>query len=234
MAAAKKTTVETIELKKPVLETATLQIVSTSPMVQHRWSEKAKRMILDKEMGITKGIKKHPIKNPVIDFINTMYWMSEKPEFEEDADGNYKASPEEAMDAFNQAMENGATFGIPVTAIKQAAISAAYRGGYSKDKVSLQGSFFVKGIGDEQLVPIVISEAPHMREDMVRVGMGAADIRHRGQFDSWSATLEITYNKNGSMKFGDIANMIMLGGFSVGIMEMRPEKGGSYGTFTVA
>jgi len=47
----------------------------------------------------------------------------------------------------------------------------------------LQGAFFIDGVGEEQLAEVK-GDKPHIREDMVRVGMGSADIRYRGEFDN--------------------------------------------------
>ena len=72
-----------------------------------------------------------------------------------------------------------------------------------------------------------------MREDMVRVGMGTADIRFRGQFNSWHMDLTISYNKAGAYALEDIINLISLGGYNCGIGEWRPEKGGQNGMYHV-
>ena len=39
-----------------------------------------------------------------------------------------------------------------------------------------------------------IHGTPEIREDMVRVGMGAADLRYRGEFKEWSVILPIRFN----------------------------------------
>ena len=51
-----KKTVETIEIRPVEIETVGVRIVGDTPLIMHRWSEKAKREILDKEMGKAKGI----------------------------------------------------------------------------------------------------------------------------------------------------------------------------------
>ncbi len=213
--AAKKT--ETIEIRPVDIAIVNVRIVGDTPLIMHRWSEKAKREILDKEMG--KAKKARDLKRPVDDFCRSLYWMSEAPE-----EG---ASDDEIMCA----VESG-HFGFPVTAIKQAAISAAYRSGMSKDKVSLQGAFFINGTGEEQLAEVK-GTPPHIREDMVRVGMGSADIRYRGEFDNWHMDLEVKYNKNGQYSLEQILNIINLGGFCCGIGEWRPEKSGQNGMYHI-
>jgi len=67
---------------------------------------------------------------------------------------------------------------------------------------------------------------------MVRLNGKTADIRHRGEFKEWSADLEVQYNEDW-ISAEQIANLISLAGFSVGVGEWRPEKNGQYGTFEI-
>ena len=208
---------ELLEIRPIEIQKVNLRIVGDSPLIMHAWSEKAKRMMLEAQMGLAKGKKKEP-KNPVEDFIRSMYWLTEMPE-------------EMTEDGFNKAIENGARFGFPVTAFKQAAISAAYRMGWAKDKVSLRGAFFIDG--DENGMIEIHSDPPKMREDMVKVGMGTADIRYRGEFANWYADMTISYNTNGNYSLENIVNIINAGGYICGVGEWRPEKDGSFGRFHV-
>lgn len=215
--AIKKTT-EVLEIRPIEIQKVNLRIVGDTPLIMHAWSEKAKRMMLEAQMGIAKGKKKEP-KNPVEDFIRSMYWLTDMPE-------------EMTEEAFNEAISNGARFGFPVTAFKQAAISAAYRMGWAKDKVSLRGAFFIDS--DENGMIEIHSDAPKMREDMVKVGMGTADIRYRGEFANWYADMTISYNMNGNYSLENIMNIINAGGYICGVGEWRPEKDGQYGMFHVS
>lgn len=216
MANAKKN--ETvIEIRPLDIRPVNLRIVGDSPLIMHAWSEKAKRMMLEAQQGKSKG-KSKDAKNPVEDFINSMYWLTEKP-------------TEYTEEAFEKAISEGARFGFPVTAFKQAAISAAYRMGWSKDKVSLRGAFFIES--DENGMVEIKSDAPKLREDMVKVGMGTADLRYRGEFANWSADLTINYNANGPYSLDAIINIINAGGYICGVGEWRPEKDGQFGMFHV-
>ena len=103
----------------------------------------------------------------------------------------------------------------------------------SKDKVSLQGAFFLLGEGEHQLVEIKSPAIPVIRQDNVRVGMGSADIRYRPHFENWSIDLTVRFNENGKLKIADIFNIINLGGQTNGIGEWRTEKGGQYGAFHI-
>ena len=216
---AKKNEAAIIEIKPINIVTTTVRIAGDTPLIMHRWSEKAKRMILEKQMKKTKSSAKEA-KNPVEDFIESIYWMEGKPS-------------EYTEEAFEEACKNGARFGFPVTAIKQATISSAYRNGLTKDMASLRGAFFIAGEGSELLAEVK-GCTPTMREDMVRVGMGVADIRFRGEFASWYMDLQVSYNANGAYTLDQIINLINVGGFSCGIGEWRPEKDGNYGMYHVA
>ena len=219
--ATKKT--EIVEIKPIEMNTVEVTIQGDTPLIMHTWSEKAKRMMLETQQGKAKG-KKKELKNPVDDFIQSMYWLTEKP----DTDG---LSEEECEQAFDKAIKNGAKFGFPITAFKQAAISAAYRMGWSKDKMSLRGVFFIEtDYGD--MVEIK-SDVPQMREDMVKIGMGTADIRYRGQFNNWSTTFRLKYNVNGQYSLENILNIINAGGVFCGVGEWRPEKDGQFGTYHI-
>ena len=217
---AKKETV--VEIRPVVMDSVRIRIVGDTPLIVHAWSEKAKREMLDAQTGKGK-VKKKVAKNPVAEFATVAYWMDGTPDIP------YQDWDEELFEK----LATGARFGFPATAIKNAAVSAAYRNEMSKDKVSLRGSFFIDGEGDMQLVEIKTDGLPQIREDMVRVGMGTADIRYRPQFTNWYMDLTIRYNRNGKMSLDDILNIIEIGGSTCGIGEWRCEKGGQYGMFHV-
>jgi hypothetical protein len=222
--AAKKTA--SIEIKPMELQTVEFSIVGITPLIIHAWSEKAKRMMLDKQTGkATKS--KHEIKIPVNDFMNACYWLTEKPE-----DG---ATDEEAEQNFNAAISAGAKFGFPVTGIKQSVIMGAKRGGLDVVATELRGSFFLEGITEHSTVDIaeIIGDAPIMREDMVKVGgmSKTADIRYRPEFRNWEIPLRMTYNVNGKYSLEQLLNCFNVGGFVCGIGEWRPERDGQMGMY---
>lgn len=210
--------VEVIEIKPIEVKRATVRIVGDTPLIMHAWSEKAKREMLEKQMKVTKT-KAKAAKDPIEDFIRSMYWKTPMP-------------TDMTQAGFERAISEGARFCFPVTAIKQAAISAAFRMGWAKDKMSMRGAFFIDG--DENQMIEIHSDPPVLREDMVKVGMGTADIRYRGEFRNWYADLVVSYNANGTYSLEQIVNIINAGGYACGIGEWRPERDGQYGMFHVA
>ena len=210
--ATKTTNEQVITIPALDIRTATVKIVGDSPLIMHKWSEKAKKEILDKQMKKAKS-KGHDAKDPFADFISSMYWLDGEPE---------NKTPE----GFAEALEDGARFGFPSTAVKAAAVAAAYRAGITKNMVSMNGAFHILGEFVE------IHGEPVIREDMVKVGMGVADIRYRGEFPEWWSSFTVRYNA-AVISLEQLINMVNMGGLAGGIGEWRAEKGGVYGSFHV-
>lgn len=217
-----KSTEKVLEIRRMELVKFKVRVMGDTPLIMHAWDEKAKLILANPELA--KLYKKDP-RNPVHSFIQSMYWITEKPQTKA------TMAPEDCEELFAEAVRNGARWGFPVTAFKQAAISAAYRMGWSKDKMSLRGAFYIDA--DENGLVEIHSDTPVLREDMVKIGMGTADIRWRGEFRNWYADLDITYNASGQYSLEDIINIINAGGYICGVGEWRPERDGQYGMYHV-
>jgi hypothetical protein len=208
---------EVISIKKIEIQRAKIKIVGDSPLIVHAWSEKAKKMMLDAQTKATKT-KGKEVRDPYDDFIQSLYWLEGKPE-------------ESTVDAFENAVKNGAKWGFPVGAIKQAGNAAAYRSGWVKNQMQLRGSYFLQTEFGEMAE--IKGSIPEIREDMVRIGMGSADLRYRGEFKNWYMDLILEYNASGDMSLEQIVNVINAGGYIVGIGEWRPERDGTFGKYHV-
>lgn len=202
---------QVIEIPAINIKKIKITIVGDSSLIVHRFDEKSKQQMLDKQTKKAKSGRE--AKVPVRDFIESVYWLSNKP-------------TEYTEEAFDKAIKAGAKFGFPSTAFKASAVSAGYRGGVTSDKVSSNGAFHIDGEFVE------IDSIPEMREDMVRLNGRSADIRYRGEFKNWEATFVVKYNAN-VFSAEQIVNLFNLGGFACGIGEWRPEKGGSHGMYHV-
>lgn len=205
MARAKEKEVE-VNIPAIDIKTFNLKLVGDTPLISHAWSDKAKQMMLDKQMK--KATKGKEAKDPFKDFINSLYWLSDKPE-----------NP--TMDDVQKAR-----FGFPTVAFKSAAVDGAFQSGVTQKKTTSRGAFHIMGDMVE------IEGTPDIREDMVRIGMGTADLRYRGEFKQWSVTLTIRYNSN-AMSMEQIINLFNVGGFACGVGEWRPAKDGNFGMFHV-
>lgn len=190
----KTTTVsENVQIAPMQVRTLELRLVGDSPLVCHAWSDKARQMMLDRQMKKSKQAKE-------------------------------AKDPEACYQASLYRMETGA-FGFPASAFKSAAVDAcSHVEGITK--VEARGAFHV--VGDM----LEIEGAPQMRTDMVRVGMGTADIRFRGEFPAWAALVKVRYNSS-VLSAEQIVHLFNVAGFAIGVGEHRPQKDGSWGMFHV-
>lgn len=203
---------KTIVIPSMDIRTAIITLVGDSPLIMHKWTEKAKKEMLENHMKKAKT-KAHDPKDPVREFIESMYWLNGEPE-------------EKTEKGFVNAIQNGARFGFPSVAFKASAVAAGYRTGVTPNMVSMNAAFHIDG----EFVEII--GTPQMREDMVTIGMGKPDIRYRGEFPDWKATFQVKYN-NGAISIEQLVNLFNLGGFACGIGEWRVEKGGTFGMYHV-
>lgn len=217
--ATKKAEIVTIEPLR--IEHRQIIIVGDTPLIVHAWSEKVKKEMLEKQQKKTRTSAK-AIRDPFAEFMEACYWITEKPK-------------EDTEEAFAKAIQSGAKFGFPVTAIKQAAQSTLYRLGVIPNQMIMRGAFFIKGIGENQLGEIITPYPPECREDMVKIGgiSKTSDLRYRPCFNDWKMVLDIEYNASSDMTWEQIVNGINTAGFMNGIGEWRPEKDGQFGRFHV-
>lgn len=200
------TSEKVIELPRLAIAVAQIRLVGDSSLIVHKWSEKAKAEMRAKQQKKAKTAKE--AKDPEADFRGSLYTLP---------DGGY---------------------GFPAVAFKSAAVDAcSHVDGITK--VEARGAFHIS----EQVIRegqtefrsselVRINGEPVMREDMVRVGMGVADIRYRGEFKDWSTEFFIRYNTN-VLSIEQITNLFNTAGFAIGVGEWRPQKDGSYGMFHV-
>lgn len=193
-----------------------LKIIGDTPLICHAWSEKAKRMMLDKQTK--KATAGKEIRRPAIEFANSLYWLTEKPNFDGLTDDEVQKLLAEVIPK--------SKFGFPTLAFKAAAIDAAFQQGLIEKKTTLRGAIRIIGEFAE------IEGIPIIREDIGRIGMGTADLRFRAEFKTWSTNLTIQYNEN-AVSAEQIINIFNVGGFANGVGDWRQAKDGSFGSFHV-
>lgn len=183
---------DSIVIPRPDIRTIDIPVKGVTPLICHKWSEKAKEEMRAKQQK--KATKGREAKDPEAEYRGSLY---EHPE------GGY---------------------GFPSVAFKAAAVRAAKQVGMAMTDARV--AFHVQG----ELVKI--DGEPSMREDMVKLQGQTADIRYRGQFEEWSATIRVAYNAN-MISPEQIANLMTIAGFSVGVGEWRPERNGQFGRFEI-
>ena len=186
------------EIPAPDIRSMEVTIVGTAPLIFHKWSEKAMKMMLNKQMK-TADAGKREAKDPQKDYEESFYYNKEK------------------------------KIAFPALSIKQAMVDSA-RNIEGLTMTLLRGAIFVMG-DEDGLIPVVFKEK-RMRQDMVRVGMGTADIRFRGEVRDWSMTFLLKWN-NAIFSAVQVLNLLQTAGFASGLGEWRPSRNGDFGTFEV-
>jgi len=190
----------------PKVESAFLQlsIEGTTRLVVHKFSEKTLRQMADKQQG--KGQTKKPPKDPQQEYEQALYHLPK----------STKKKP---------------VYGFPAVGMKKAMVSAC-RFAQGITMTYARMAFHVVGTDDDDLM--TIQGNPERRMDAVRVGpQKVADLRYRPQFQKWCLAFIVRYNTR-AITPEQLANLVNLAGFHVGLGENRPEKsGGSWGTFQV-
>lgn len=190
---------QSVKLRPMRLQTACVTIRGTTPLIQHKMSEKSKRQMRERKAG--KKTRDREPCNPEVEFEEATYRLS---------DGSYA---------------------IPVISIKASMITAAHRD-LGIEKTLVRKALFIEA--DEGTLVEMKTTGPKMREDVVRVQSGSADLRYRPEFQQWEVDLRIQYDQD-LLTLDDIVNLLNRAGFGVGVGEWRPEKGpGLNGRFQVA
>jgi hypothetical protein len=207
----KATGTERLVISEPNLEIGKFRVRGDAMFVQHRFSQKAKLAIKERqEAGSTgkKGKKK------------------EKKDFQALYEG---------------AMYRGekGEYGIPCSAFRSAMISACRMAGFQMTRAKLS-IFVVPDVIDAtdgtQLVKITKGK-PEYREDHVRLATGVVDVSPRPAWaPGWEAEVTVRYDAD-QFTASDVANLLMRAGLQVGVGEGRPDSknsaGMGWGTFEV-
>src|SRR5258706_3846408 len=191
--------------------TLLLTVLGDSPLIVHAWGQKSIKQMLSKQLKEAKSARE--AKDPTSDFEESLYRLE------------------------------GGGYGFPSVAFKTSAVTAC-TSVEGVTKIAARQAFHIIGepiqiktifdgrLMRKNLVRIHGSE-PEMREDPVKIGMGVADLRYRGQFWPWYAELKVSFNQN-VLSESQIINIINVSGFGVGVGEWRPERDREYGMFHVA
>lgn len=164
-------------------------------------------------------------------FIDSIHWIdsNKKPNTLDD-----KITEEQYAEQFNKLIKesqetNTPLFYIPTEAFKESICSGAYRSGISKDKVSIRGSFIIRG----DKAPITFSKVEMEKTPTInRNAKGAMVISVYSKFYDWQTKLKIHYNEE-LLSAENLLNIICNAGLSVGVLARRTELSfGKYGTYT--
>ena len=185
---------EAVHIAPPNIKTGVLWIKGTSPLVIHKFSEKSKRMIREKQAAgsVANSKKRHEAK---------------------DFDAVFEGARHISFEGWD---------GIPAPAFRNACISACRLVGFKMTLAKL--SIFVEADGFDATegTPLVriIGGEPRQLESMVRLATGVCDIAVRPQWIEWGCKLRVRYDAD-QFDASDIANLVARAGMQVGVCEGR-------------
>lgn len=222
MATKPKVTNDTIQIPAPNIKQMLVHIKGTSPLIYHKWDEKAKQMILDKQM---KKVVKKEARDPEAEYLNSFYY---------DSEGNI------AFPARNikQAIVGSARFlnGVAMTVLRGTVFTVGDKDGFIPILINgkkVKPSTLVQEVVNDHIAGMdEKNNSIKMRRDMVTVGMGGTDIRFRGQVEDWEMEFLIKFDAD-VLSPEQVLNLLQRAGFSQGLGEWRAEKNGESGAFEV-
>jgi hypothetical protein len=198
-----------VEIKAPKFEIVELRIDGTAPLVQHKFSAKARNQIIATQQAGSqaKGKKVREPKN---------------------FDEVYKGAMHISEDGW---------IGIPAGAFRNAMISACRTVGYKMTHAKLAAFVLADGIDKDDGTPLVeIHGEPERHVAHARNDNGSIDIRVRPMWKKWHCIVRIRYDAD-MFSAADVANLMLRVGAQVGIGEGRPDSknsaGMGWGTFSI-
>lgn len=196
----KKVVEQTIVISPPNLKQGEFPIVGTSPYVQHKFSEKVRKQMLQAQQKAagTKG-KKREARN---------------------VEEEYKA----AM----HLSEDGKKNGIPCAAFRNAMIDACRTAGFVMTKAKMT-IFCLPDFYDKDGVPLVhLIGTPEPNESPVRLESGVASVAIRPMWKEWRAIVKLQWDGD-QFTFEDVGNLLARAGMQVGVGEGRNFSKSSHG-----
>lgn len=208
MSKAAKST-DQVVIARPKINTVSIPIRGTAPYVQHKFSAKARRQMLEKQVAgsVAKGKKTREARDLEQDYLDAMH------------------------------LDKDSRHGIPAPAFRSAMISACRLVGFQMTKAKL--SVFVQPDtfdADDGTPLVLIKGEPRLHEGYVRLETGVASVAIRPMWQEWTADVKVSFDAD-QFTLTDVYNLMARAGMQVGIGEGRPDSkkshGMGWGTFEI-
>jgi hypothetical protein len=204
-------------LQVPALELGQceIEIVGTTSLLVHNFSEKSRRQMAEKQQQVPTNKKEK--RDPDGDYFGAMYVISGDPR---------KDQPNTKKSVSSKKAK--AVHGVPAVGFKKSMIRGAKMAGAVM--TDTRCAFHIFGDPATNLVPIDFDEC-RFHEGIVRLQGKTADLRYRPEYINWSCKLRIQFNVR-LIGVDQLVNLLRNAGFGVGLCEHRPECDGMHGMFT--
>lgn len=204
-------TQQAVSVRAPDFRVAVFRIRGTAPMVQHKFSKKAREQIMAKQAAGSQA-------------------KSKRVRDARDFDRDYQEAMHVASDGWQ---------GIPAPAFRNAMISACRTVGFKMTHAKLAVFVEADGFDADDGTPLVkiIKGEPQKHEGYARNETGVVDIRVRPMWrEGWEADVRLKFDAD-MFSPTDLANLLLRAGLQVGVGEGRPDSrngpGVGWGTFTI-
>lgn len=209
MATTEAKETKTIQISSPNFKIIELRIDGETPLVQHKFSEKAKNQIIATQQAGSQAKGKR-VREP------------------KDFDAVYRGAMHVSKEGW---------CGIPAGAFRNAMISACRTVGYKMTHAKLAAFVLADGIEVDDATPLIrIYGEPKKHTAYARNDNGSVDIRVRPMWETWHAFVRIRFDSD-MFSESDVINLMMRVGMQVGIGEGRPDSknsgGMGWGTFSI-
>lgn len=205
---------DTVVIHPANIQRATIQIKGTAPLVQNKFSKKAKDKMME-DMSKTKAQKGKKSDRPPRDY-----------------DADFENAQHTSVAGWN---------GVPCPAFRSAMIRAcSLIKGVTMTDARMAVFVLADGFDKDDGTPLVKLKAdkPERLESLVRLqGMGnPADVRIRPMWREWEADLTVEFDAD-TITAESVVNLLDRAGRQVGVGEGRPfsknSNGQGWGTFSV-
>ena len=198
-----------IVIPAPNFRIAQFKVIGTTPLVVHKFSQKAKNAIMATQQEGRKAASK---KN------------REPKDFEEVYKGAFHVSSD-------------GWYGFPAGGIRSAMIAACRATELKMTQGKIAVFVLQDGLDGDEGTPLVkIHGTPRKHTAPARNDNGSIDIRCRPMWEQWHMVLRVEYDAD-MLSLESVANLLSRAGRQVGIGEGRPfskqSTGCGWGTFTI-
>lgn len=190
-----------IEITPPNFQILPIRVEGTAPLMLHKFSEKMRKQIQEKQTTKDATKKKREPKDYAAEF-NAARYIAEGKKWDGIPAGAFRAAMIRACSRVD---------GLPMTVAK--------------------GAFFLIAQGHDvtDSTPLIRIEGAVAHDTRpVRLESGVADLRNRPRYDSWACELQVQYDAD-LLSANDVANLLARAGSQVGVGELRPQGPNSYG-----
>lgn len=197
-----------VEIQPPNFKSVTLRCEGTAPLMVHKFSEKMRKQMEEKQTAENKVTKKREPKDYNAEFEGAKYLSTKGWE------------------------------GIPAIMLRGAMIAACrYTAGLTMTHAKGAFFIKADGRDKIDGTPLIKIEGKSEHDKRpVRLESGVADIRNRPRYDDWAVEVTIEFDAD-LLSANDVANLLARAGAQVGIGELRPQSrdsfGGDFGTWAV-